>query len=115
VAEAGETSKHARTIFLVVAFYLIFVFLWRFIAPAHEYPSRMEQALAMALDLMALVALIGVRVQTARTYPDDDATRTMAAALFWIALLAGLGLLAIRLSSDAAWWTGHRVYYLLPR
>ena len=30
-------------------------------------------------------------------------------------VLFGLGLFAIRLSSDAAWWTGHRVYVLLPR
>ncbi len=115
-ASAQDTGKTARSVFLIVAFYLICVFLWRFIAPAHEYPSQSAQMLSLALDLMAVVGLIGLRVQTARTYPkDDDAIRKMAAGLFWLALVAGIGLFAIRLSSDAAWWTGHRVYYLMPR
>jgi hypothetical protein len=115
MSDAGEAAGKPRTIFLVVAFYLICIFLWRFVAPAHEYPSRTLQVVTMAFDLLAVVGLIGLRVQTARSYPADDAVRTMAAALFWIALAAGIGLFAIRLSSDAAWWTGHRVYTLLPR
>ena len=32
--------------------------------------------------------------------------------LFWIALVCGLGLFAIRFTSDAAWWTGHLRYAL---
>jgi hypothetical protein len=35
--------------------------------------------------------------------------------LFWVALICGIGLFAIRLNSDASWWTGHLRYYLLPR
>jgi hypothetical protein len=35
--------------------------------------------------------------------------------VLWIAILAGLGLFAIRLSSDSGWWTGHAQYWLIPR
>jgi len=115
MAGAGGGTRQAQTIFLVVAFYLICIFLWRFVAPAHEYPSRSSQLLTMALDLAAVVGLVGLRLQTRGTYPTDDASGKMAGALFWIALVAGIGLFAIRFASDAAWWTGHRVYYLRPR
>ena len=35
--------------------------------------------------------------------------------LFWIALLAGLGLFAIRLNGNESWSTGHLKYKLNPR
>lgn len=36
--------------------------------------------------------------------------QAMPKPLFWIALAAGIGLFALRLSSDAGWWTGHFVH-----
>lgn len=44
-----------------------------------------------------LAGLIGLRQATPKP-------------LFWIALAAGIGLFALRLSSDAGWWTGHFVH-----
>jgi hypothetical protein len=39
----------------------------------------------------------------------------MGEVLFWIALMAGLGLFAIRLNGNASWWTGHLRYDIGPR
>ena len=35
--------------------------------------------------------------------------------LFGAALVAGIGLLVLRLISDHGWWTGHLFYSLAPR
>ncbi len=56
----------------------------------------------IAFDILAVVGLIGLKAQIPKP-------------LFWIALLAGLALFAIRLTGDASWWTGHLVYTLPPR
>ena len=72
------------------------------LTPAHEYPMRSDQMLTMALDFLGLVGLIGLRVSIPKP-------------LFWIGLVAGIGLLALRLNGDAGWWTGHLVYSLSPR
>lgn len=114
MTEPEKAARRDRAIFLIVSLCLICLFLWRFFAPAHEYPSRTSQVLTMAFDLGILAGLVGLRMRTAGSYAAD-ATRTMATALFWIALAAGIGLFLIRFGSDAAWWTGHRIYYLAPR
>jgi hypothetical protein len=103
------------TPFLVVSIYLIIVFLWRCFVPANEYPSRSVQVIEIALDLLATAGLIGFQINISAALPSGDPGRTMAGALFWIALLAGVGLFVIRFSSDAGWWTGHRLYELSPR
>ena len=55
----------------------------------------------MTLDLLMVVGLFGYR-------------RAMPAPLFRVALVAGIGLFALRLS-DHGWWTGHLTYSLPPR
>ena len=85
----------------VLACVLIAHFLYSFLVPAHEYPMRSEQVMTMTLDFLMVVGLFGVR-------------RVIPAPLFWIALLAGLGLFAFRFS-EAGWWTGHFAYSLRPR
>ena len=82
--------------------YLIGSFLWRVLLPAHEYPGRTATYLGIAVDVLAIVGLIGIR---------DGVPK----ALFWIALVAGIGLFAIRLNGEASWWTGHLVYTIPPR
>jgi hypothetical protein len=82
--------------------YLIGSFLWRLLTPTHEYPMRSAQVMEIVLDFLVIVGLIGIRAK-------------LPTALFWVALIAGLGLFAIRLNGDASWWTGHLVYTLLPR
>ena len=62
---------------------------------------RTEQVLTMTFDGFMLVGLCGLKA-------------SMPKPLFWIALVAGIGLFALRLSSDG-WWTGHLVYSLPPR
>jgi hypothetical protein len=81
---------------------LIGNFLWNVLTPAHEYPMRSEQMLTMALDFLGLVGIIGLRASIPKP-------------LFWFALVAGIGLFALRLNGNAGWWTGHLVYSLSPR
>jgi hypothetical protein len=89
-------------IFYALAALLILTFLWRVLTPAHEYLSRTAQMLQMGIDAVCIVGLIAIR-------------KIGPPALFWAALICGLGLFAIRLHSDASWWTGHWSYWLSPR
>jgi hypothetical protein len=86
----------------IVAVMLIGLFAMRLLTPAHEYPMRAEQVMTMAFDAGMLVGLIAMR---SRVSP----------ALFWPAAIAGFGSFLIRFTSDAAWWTGHLIYFLQPR
>lgn len=98
---AAPDSSGSPTAGLVVACFLIAHVLWNCLVPAHEYPVRAEQMLTMTLDALMVVGLLGFR-------------RAIPAPLFWIALLAGIGLFVLRLS-EQGWWTGHLTYSLLPR
>lgn len=92
--------------FLVISALLIGTFLYRVAVPAREYAMRDEQLLTMAIDLLLIVGLVGMKWQG----------RVQGGTiLFWIALVAGIGLFGIRLLGDDQWWTGHLVYYLEPR
>ena len=86
----------------VLVGYLIGSFLWRVLTPAHEYPGRFSTYLEIAVDVLVIAGLIGIRAK-------------IPIPLFWVALIAGLAMFAIRLNSDASWWTGHLVYTLSPR
>ncbi len=79
-----------------LAIYLIGSLLWRVLIPAHEYPGSTTY-IQIAVDLLAIVGLVGIRAGVPK-------------GLFWIALMAGIGLLAIRLNGTASWWTGHLMY-----
>ena len=77
---------------------LIGHFLWNLLTPARDFPMRTEQVMTMLFDLGMVLGLIGFR-------------RAMPQPLFWVALVAGIGLFALRLSHDG-WWTGHLTYSL---
>ena len=98
----ADASDRDRTIAWILACLLVGSFFWRAFTEAHEYPPRSSQILEMAIDALMIVGLFGVRSR-------------IPTWLFWIALIAGLGLFAIRLNSDASWWTGHLMYSLPPR
>jgi hypothetical protein len=100
--------------FQTISLYLIAVFLWRAFTTANEYPSRTLQVMTMALDLIGVIALIGLKVQIAKKMPSDEPKWMAGEVLFWFALIAGLGLFAIRLNGDASWWTGHLTYDIGP-
>ncbi|MGN6459851.1 MAG: hypothetical protein ACTHLY_01475 [Pseudolabrys sp.] len=92
-------KDRSSLIFKLLCAYLILTFLWRAFVPAHEYPSRHAMILDMVVDGAAIVSLIGLRTKG-------------PVALFWIAVIAGLCLFAIRFTSNASWWTGHLMYSL---
>jgi hypothetical protein len=99
---ASAASGRNKILGFLLPAYLIAIFLWRVLTPAHELPLRTEQMLEIGLDALVLIGLIGLRKQ-------------IAPALFWIALIAGLGLFAIRATGDTAWWSGHLMWSLPPR
>jgi hypothetical protein len=59
------------------------------LTPAHEYMMRPEQIMSTVFDAGILAGLIATRSR-------------LPAWLFWTALLSGLGLFAIRFTSDHA-------------
>jgi hypothetical protein len=96
-ATTSGGAMGGRAVCLILAWYLIASFLWRALTPAYEYPMRDAQIMEIAFDLIALAGLIGMEARISKP-------------LFWIALIAGLGLFAIRSFGGASWWTGHIVY-----
>ncbi len=97
-ADAGYHGK----LFIVVSCILIATFVYRVLIPADELPSRAEQILTIGLDLGMVIGLFGLR---------DHGPKP----LFWTAMIAGVCLLLIRFTSDAAAWTGHLMYALSRR
>ena len=100
----SDQSSTATSPFVryVPAGYLIVSFLWRLLTPAHEYPGRFSTYLEVGLDALLIAGLVAIRAK-------------VPTALFWIALIAGIGLFAIRLNGTASWWTGHLIYTLSLR
>src|SRR5712664_1085245 len=86
-----------RALVLLIPIVLIGSFLWRVLIPAHEYAMRTEQVMTIVFDIGMLVGLISLK----NSFPKP---------LFWIAVVAGVGLLAIRMTSNASWWTGHLIF-----
>lgn len=84
-------------LYKLLCIYLIALLAWRLFLPAHEYASRTAVIFDMTTDAGTLLAVILLRNRG-------------PAPMFWAALLAGLGLFAIRFTSEASWWTGHLMY-----
>ena len=100
---SDKTTPGGSRLFWLASALLIGTFLWNLLTPAHEYDSSASVYLEMAFDLGMLLGLFGM-IKTRGSNP-----------VLWIAILAGLGLFAIRFSSDSGWWTGHAQYWLIPR
>ena len=100
----SAASNRNWTLFLIVAAYLTCTFLWRALTKAHESPLRTEQLLTIGLDALAIIGMVALKSHLSK-----------GKFIFWIALTAGLGLFAIRLSSDEGWWSGHLFMTLCPR
>ena len=109
-----STSSSSRnwTIFRVISAYMILLFLWRVFVPAHEYSMRTAQVLDIAINILLLVGLVGLKRQLDREFEPDDSRWSSARPLYWGGLIAGILMLLIRLTSNAAWWTGHLRYSL---
>ena len=91
-----------------LSIYLIGAFLWRALTAAHEYPSVTVRNMTIGLDLLCVVALIASGIHFFKNSEQGESTPWKI--LFWIALVAGLGLFAIRTNGDDSWWTGHIMY-----
>jgi hypothetical protein len=102
--QRAQTQDSGRNfaIAVILACYLIGTFLWNVFVPAHEFQLRTAQMLTIGLNLLGVVGLYGLRA-------------SMPKPLFWVALIAGIGLLGLRLISDHGWWTGHLFYSLATR
>src|SRR5258708_35162572 len=98
---SGNSCRNA-VVSLLLPCFLIGQFLWNLLTPAHEYAMRSEQVMTMTFNALMLAGPFGLK-------------RSMPQPLFWIALVAKLGQVERRLTSDAAWWTGHLVYSIPPR
>jgi hypothetical protein len=100
-AQKSASSTHNGIIAILLPCLLIGSFLWKVLVPAHEYAMRADQVMTMSLDALMLAGLFGIR-------------RSIPQPLFWCALVAGIGLFALRMNGTAGWWTGHLVYSI-PR
>ena len=104
-APALESSpSNAPAIFYILSFLLIALFLYRLLVPVHAMPSPTERNLTMVLDLLMVVGLFGMKRRASNVQ-----------ALFWIAAVAGAGLLALRMTGEIGFWSGHLRFTYLPR
>jgi hypothetical protein len=116
--KAGETGAQSdrepkRGMFCALSIYLIATFIWRAVTTAHEFPSPNLRNLTIGLDLLCVIGLIFGGIQI---FKDHESDWFRGKVLFWMALIAGLGLFLIRLKGGtASWWTGHLNYELSPR
>jgi hypothetical protein len=105
-----------RTMFYLLSYFLIATFLWRVLTAANEFDSPELVYFSIGLDVLCVVALIGSKMQISRAAPPAQPPWIAGNLLFFLALIAGLGLLAIRFGGGTeSWWTGHVRYELLPR
>jgi hypothetical protein len=86
-------TQPKQGILTVVCLYLSATFLSRALIAAHEYPSPALRNLTIGLDFLCLIGLVGIGIQI---FKNDSFQSIGGKILFWCALLAGLGLFAIR-------------------
>jgi hypothetical protein len=93
-SEAAEPSPVPA---FLVACVLIGLFTYRLTVPAHASPLLAELILTIVFDAAMVVGLVALRAR-------------LAAPIFWTALVAGVGLFVIRLTSEASMWNGHLMW-----
>ena len=64
------------------------------------------------INLGLIVGLVGTHKALAKEFDPDDSRWSTAKMLYWGAIVGGVGMLLIRFTSNAAWWTGHLRYGL---
>jgi membrane protease YdiL (CAAX protease family) len=105
--------KKNQTLMFCLAFYLVLIFLWRLFSTANEYDSVEMVWFSIGFDVLCLVALVATRIQLTQSV-EGQPLSPVGQVMFFVALGAGIGLLAIRLNGDASWWTGHVNYDCCP-
>lgn len=106
-ATTSSDGSGKRTIFRLLSIYMMATFLWRAFVPGGEWPRPPTRFITIAIDLLCVGVLIRLKAQLSAESKPGKRISMGSIVLFWIALLAGLGVLAIRLDDDASWATGH--------
>jgi len=104
---SGRQNQANWRVYIFVSIYLAIRFLWGVFVPGGEYPMPPWHYVSMGVDLVLLICVLMLR---SRLFPElgaNDPRTTWANVLFGVGLVSGIGLLAIRFTSNAAWWTGH--------
>ena len=104
---SSRNASSQQTVFWLLSVYMITTFLWRAFIPGGEWPRPPTRFITIAIDLLCIGVLVRLKVRLSAEKKPGKRISTGGKVLFWIALLAGLGVLAIRLHDDASWATGH--------
>lgn len=94
-------------IYIIVSCYLMLRFGAAVVLRGGEWPLSPSHYLQMAVDAGLLIGLFGLRSQVYASFDRYDSRRGLAGLLFVLGIISGIGLLLIRFTSDAAWWTGY--------
>jgi hypothetical protein len=105
----GRKLDQSPWVPVAIGAWLIFVFWLAATSPAGEYPPAGYVWFTIALDAL-LPLILSILVLRAGTYPAG-LPRALAVVVGGAGVLAGIGKLAIRFTSDHGWWTGN---YLPP-
>lgn len=103
----SSDATRQRTVFWLLSIYMIGTFIWRAFVPGGEWPRPPTRFITIAIDLLSVGILIWLMAQLSAEKKTGKRISTGGIVVFCIALLAGLGVLAIRLHGDASWATGH--------
>ena len=103
----SNDATRKQTMFWLLSLYMICIFLWRAVTPGGEYPRPPTRFITIAIDLLCVGILLRLKVRLSAEKKPDKRLSTGGSVLFWIALVAGLGVLAIRWHGDDSWATGH--------
>jgi len=109
-----STSGGTRNwnILRIIGGYMMLLLLWRVFVPAHEYSMRTEQVLDIVINIGLIVGVVGTFKALSNDFAPDDSRWATAKLFYWGGLSAGIVMLLIRFTSNAAWWTGHLRYSL---
>jgi multidrug transporter EmrE-like cation transporter len=103
------SSKQNRIVMIFMAVVLVFGLVTALIEPAGEFPPQAYAIFNMALD--ALITLLLAVLFFAERASAPGGMKTVALLAGVVGVVAGLGQVLIRFTSDHAWWTGQ---YLPP-
>ena len=96
-------------LFYLFSTFVVLTFLWRFLVPAHEESDPdILIYFEIFFEFFTIFALVFLFLHL-RSSPQVNST-SLLAVVFWIALAASIGILAMRFSTTGGWYTGHRVY-----
>lgn len=102
------SARKMSGLFYVLSIYVVLTFMWRFLVPATE-ESDPNSLIYMEIlfEVVQVAALAGLFFYL---QSHSDGPAAVLISVFLIALVAAIGILVLRFSSDHGWYTGHRIY-----